>query len=930
MTGQDSAEPEAATSRQVGVLTRDAGPEAGGDPEAIDAERRPVSTVSGLARDAVWSVRAAATRTRELGHDLLQGPEHRTLRRILLVGFALRFLLAPLTAWGLDTTFFAFSDTNLLFAGSAYRADTFYNPPLGPIVELPGVALLAVLVPAHQLIQFVPGLVPVATTTGMFAPYLPSPLFLLAMKTPLLLADGAVALLLYRLVRQDGSQRWATLAAAGWFLNPLVFWASAVHGEVDTLAALGVLGVLYAWRHGHPLAGGIALGLGAAAKVYPLLFLPVAVLLFAGRLGSEGARRRVLLFVAGFGIAVLPFLVDLAGLAQIVAHQSGNNNFGGLSVLIVLNTGLEPWAVGLPPVVNSLAALVFVVTLPATVALAAWLVVRRPDRFGRQQPNSLGRVAMVGTAILGASLLAILSPQAENLIALIPLLFLAVPVLGRSAKYAAAAVSAFGWAQYLSLLGPLAFFYPLAQLLGPTAISALNAETIGYGTSVGLFSQVSMWVALGILGGIAILLTWGRIVGWMVVESRTPLSHSELARVTVPRDRQLDGSHRRWIPSGPAVRTGFTTSVLALLTVALVGATGVLSTSRATAPLYEATVVAVGSGLTSSTASVTIQVGAVAMDAHVGLIPGSRWPAGPIDFFADPAYPSPYATYTQVRALAERVAVSLGASGAGRAVSIVDSAGLSAELATTGPATVVVIGGLLPDTVLRGAASPLERWILAGGSLVWAGGPLGFTEGHPLPNGTFYWDPLLWEAQLDLVGFPLSDPGNGGPLSASTPSSIAATLGLAYNGTPSGANVTQVSHYGGTILGWTTGPGPQGESARASLVSIPVGAGRVLFFGGAFVAATRPQQYVPLADFTLSADLALLFQTGFAAHGSGGVSVNLELAAGARRTVTVTGPFVSPEALLIVSAPSVPVFFASFAVYLDFASPAASGGGATR
>ncbi|MCI4368990.1 MAG: hypothetical protein L3K09_05450, partial [Thermoplasmata archaeon] len=66
----------------------------------------------------------------------------------------------------------------------------------------------------------------------MLVPFMPTPGILFLLKLPFILADVGVALLLYAVGRRSGEGR-GTLLAMAWFLNPVVIWASAVHGEVD-------------------------------------------------------------------------------------------------------------------------------------------------------------------------------------------------------------------------------------------------------------------------------------------------------------------------------------------------------------------------------------------------------------------------------------------------------------------------------------------------------------------------------------------------------------------------------------------------------------------------------------------------------------------------------------------------------------------------
>ena len=224
---------------------------------------------------------------------LLRDPNYRTLRWVLFAGFLIRFVLAPLTSWGVDTPFFTLSTARMLETGTPYGGNTFFNPPLGPVVELPFYALASLFASPQSLVQFVPSMMPLAIRTQMIIPDLPSPEALFLLKFPLLLCDAAVALLVFHGVRRLGSgDRAATFAAAAWFLNPLVIWASAVHGEVDTLAAFFVLASVFALERRYAFLAGVFLGLGAFAKLYPLILVPLAATLLAldAARGSVGDR----------------------------------------------------------------------------------------------------------------------------------------------------------------------------------------------------------------------------------------------------------------------------------------------------------------------------------------------------------------------------------------------------------------------------------------------------------------------------------------------------------------------------------------------------------------------------------------------------------------------------------------------------------------
>jgi hypothetical protein len=301
-----------------------------------------------------------------------------------------------------------------------------------------------------------------------------------------------------------------------------------------------------------------------------------------------------------------------------------------------------------------------------------------------------------------------------------------------------------------------------------------------------------------------------------------------------------------------------------------------------------------------------VRAGAAPIQVHAGLVPGILVKGLPIYVFADARYPGPFATYTQIREIGERLMLGLPQT------SFIDDGELLQLIQSGSPGVLLVLGGLVPDTVMSNSTALLANWVHDGGLLVWAGGPLGFDEGHPSPPGPFNWESMGWAGQDILAGFPLTDPGVPGPLLAANPTSLSKALGTTYDGTPAGANVTRLADHGGIVLGLTSGPGPGGSSPRAAIAYLPVGVGGILFFGGSFAAATTPQEFVPNADFGLSSDLALLMGTGFLPAFGSTASANVLLPAFESRSIVLAVPATEASVGLavVVTSPGIPTLLA--------------------
>jgi hypothetical protein len=141
-------------------------------------------------------------------------------------------------------------------------------------------------------------------------------------------------------------------AAAQVALSPVLLLTALLSSDV--VGVLLVSAGIFAWARRRPVVAGVLLGLGVAARTYPLLVLLVLVLLGV-RTGRTAAVGRAL---AGAGVAVavvlLPFLVGNPG-AILRTYQVWWDSTPGLGSLWMV-----PQLVGLPPVPGGMATLLTV------------------------------------------------------------------------------------------------------------------------------------------------------------------------------------------------------------------------------------------------------------------------------------------------------------------------------------------------------------------------------------------------------------------------------------------------------------------------------------------------------------------------------------------------------------------------------------------
>lgn len=468
-------------------------------------------------------------------HRLRRAPEYRFLRRVLLIGILVRLVLIPLTSWGVDTPTFVLSVESLIYTGSPYSSTLFFNPPLGPFLQLPTVWIATTILPGVSLVPLVPAVSPAAATTGFVSPLVPSMAALVALKLPLLAADVGSTLVLFHLIRVTRGLPFAGPVSALWFLNPILIWTSAVHAEVDGLAALFILLLLWSIQARNPFAAGACLALATFAKVYPVLLAPLVIAAFLAMPSEAGTPRtvpwkRLGPFGVGAAVGSLPFVIYAPVLWSILTTSATVTRYGGLSFLILYNHASPTygWIAGtaLGSGGGDLLLLFRILAVVASIGSAAVLSWRAFRRHDLERPFRIDVLAPAMLWVVSGAVLATAAPQPENVIGPLALLLVA-PAFGRSSKVTYVALSAAAFTLYLALSGPTSFFYPLARALGPGAVDALNASVISYWKLSGPVTPGFFWEIAGLIGGAALLVL-------SVLSARTTIRSRSTTEVKAP------------------------------------------------------------------------------------------------------------------------------------------------------------------------------------------------------------------------------------------------------------------------------------------------------------------------------------------------------------------------------------------------------------
>ncbi|MBI2833684.1 MAG: hypothetical protein HYX76_04590 [Acidobacteria bacterium] len=355
-------------------------------------------------------------------------------------------------------------------------------------------------------------------------------LFTIAIKIPLVLAEAALAWLIFVALRRWHGGAAARFACSAYWLNPATILDASALGYLDPLFALPALAALVAAASGHVVLLGCLLGIAALTKVQAILIVPVVGLL----LWNAAWRRR-----PAISTAVLSLVATMIVVVAPVAVAGGGRNMAQALVSLGRHDMLSGYAANLWWVVTYVMRAVY--ATPSLGALTAWtmhvriLAISTVTELGYPNPRVIGLLLvlsvwawtlwrhrmmrdLVHAAAVGGFLVHayyVLSAQVhENH------LYLALPLV---------ALAAARWPPYRPLFWMISavfalnlnLFYGLSEGLGyavPRGVTLVDATVVLAVLNIALFARHAQ-----------LLERFGRLAPGFLAERQASVTHREPA-----------------------------------------------------------------------------------------------------------------------------------------------------------------------------------------------------------------------------------------------------------------------------------------------------------------------------------------------------------------------------------------------------------------
>lgn len=730
----------------------------------------------------------------------------RLWRALLVLGALLRLAVALTVTNSLDVAFFAKvaregADLQPLYANSLFS----YPPLWGLLFETIGklLALCGQPVVVH-LRALEPYVIP-----GLTSADLAPPVASLALKLPAMLADSLLAALLFSASRRQGaSVPDARIVALAWWLNPFAILVSCVQAGWDATVPAALIAVVLLAFEKRWFAAAAVMTAGVAIKIVPIFALVFVPAFVACSLQRRRLRvRSVVAALAGAAMTAAAILIPIALWHELRAMwvavfvRVGTFSVGGANLLAFATLrqfdAAPSWiAEHRGPFLD----LVELVACGCFLAIAFLLV--------RARPQSLDRYWLAACGVLAT--LCATSPLTQPTYTLWPVPFCLLLGVRRSRFWilAGAMLTVFGATFFLSVRGIANLLVPACAFAAGCDVAALAQRGGDYWTASGpggntlqIFIDAMCGELIG-LGIVACLIA----ALWQLAH---PSASDALGTAIEPATRG-----RSW--------------QLNVAIVALVGAIALVPLARIPQGIalriegHGRRAVIVSSGYSGNV---------------YAAVASARTPQfSEIDAYFDKAYASLRGVTPQFAGgFATHLQEDLARRGEPVPVKVLDAAGLRRLLSgNRHGVALMVLGGVLPDTVRSERDDLLKSWLLGGGTVFWAGGPFDLMYAPPnAPNPAAAYEGPDYSRWRGLYGarslFPRSVNVFAPPVvHAATPSKNWAIARIDFDRTTFALNSGPLVRRGGAPLAYID------ARYNSSVSTLPLGAGRLVFFADAF------------------------------------------------------------------------------------------------
>ncbi len=774
-------------------------------------------------------------------------PHSRSSYTLVLLGLIPRIVLLPIASQTYDVSVWYTLSNDLLRGLGIYSSHTYTYPPLWALTIMPLLRLLALAVNPIQFGQNPDRFVSQEILPGTLQPVV-SPLFLIFLKLPLLLADLGGGYCIYRIVSELVGRSRGKAALALWLLSPSIIWTSFGHGQFDVIPAVLTLLSAYLLYRREWISSGISLSLATLYKLYPLFFIPLYIAgILATRSDGKPWQHHLVRFMMGLmapGIVFIfvPLSLPPAGASFInILSARGEliSNIGGFSPFNVLNLPLF-FNLRQSLILNSGLANLLILAMQSTLSvLIAWHIKRLlvKDWFSGLLYGHVFVLVMI--------FLTLPATNPQYIVWIMPFLTLLYGLKGVFLRRSwLLSVAAF--LINLFWLGPGYFFYPSAIYLGAPSVAFLASMNSAF--MVVALPAVGICQIAGIAGIVSCLKpSLGRTSRWW--HSPKELHHSEPfslnPKLPLRMQRALELTTIFLIASlvFSAINTQPTITIAPTLTISDYSS------------LVNSTHIRVQARLQLTGGTYPAEVDSLFLPLRA--LP--RQP--PVYVYYDTAYPPSLTDLRGWKGVTDHLPFELAQRHYPSNVTTVDAQRLAQLLASDPGNAIVIPSGTLPSTT---NVTALKSFLERGGTLFWLGDRIGYyitgpslwldrdSLGNPRYGAQLQlFNGLVLQKNTSFLDYSIGQI-RGPYFAADMPTNLSSALNLNYPATTVGVDIFNLTKIGGTALGRINA-----QTSQTSLALISFGFGKLILFGGGV-----SNQFATSGETTISADIAQILAGG--------------------------------------------------------------------